>query len=106
VPRMTLPATDAAVDLDALVDRLTERLVARLAERLITRPTARYLSPRDAGVYAGLSTDSIRGMLASGRLTALRPIRGRVLVDRQELDAVIHSATARPRRGRGIRNHT
>jgi excisionase family DNA binding protein len=85
--------------LDALADALADRLT----ERLNGAPTQRYLSVADAARYSGLSADSIRNLLSSNKLTALRPVKGRVLIDRQELEALIRSSTTRPRRGRGCR---
>ena len=62
----------------------------------------RYLGVKEAAAYASLSTRSIRRMLAAGRLTALRPVRGRIVIDRTQLDSVILNATAQPRHGRGL----
>ena len=63
----------------------------------------RFLSVRRAAAYASLSEVSIRRLLDSGKLTSLRPGRGKILIDRIQLDAVVVSATAVPRMGRGIR---
>ncbi|MHC4399219.1 MAG: excisionase family DNA-binding protein [Planctomycetota bacterium] len=70
-----------------------------------TGPSQRFMSIRTAAAYSDLSQDSIRRLLERGDLTAHRPVRGRVLIDRQELDGVILGATARPRKGRGIRRN-
>jgi hypothetical protein len=93
------PAMPDSLDLD----RLAELLANRLTDRLGRSPAPRYLSVADASVYAGVSEDSIRSLLAGGKLTALRPVPGRVVIDRVELDALIRSSTSRPRRGRGRR---
>jgi hypothetical protein len=58
----------------------------------------------ERGTGSGLSQDSIRNMLSSSRLTALRPVKGRVVIDRVELDAAVRARTCRPHRGRGHRN--
>ncbi len=92
---MPLPEDD--VDLDRFVDALIERL----AERVAIDNTRKYLTVAHAAVYADLSEDSIRSMLASGRLRGFRPVSGRVLIDRRELDSVIQSSTKNPRKGRG-----
>jgi len=63
----------------------------------------RFLSVERAGQYSCLSPSSIRRLLSSGRLTALRPCRGRVLVDRHQLDVVVSGSSNAPRSGRGIR---
>jgi excisionase family DNA binding protein len=92
---------DLPLDLGALADALADRL----AERLAGTPPKRFLSVREASHYAGVSEDSIRNLLAGGNLTALRPVPGRVVIDRQELDAYVRGATRRARSGRGTRNN-
>jgi excisionase family DNA binding protein len=84
-------------DLDALADALADRLT----ERAAAIATQRYFSVADAAVYTGLSQDSIRTLLAGARLTGYRPLVGRVLIDRRELDALIQASTRAPRQGRG-----
>jgi excisionase family DNA binding protein len=86
------------------LDRLADLLAERLASRLHAPPPARFLSVADAAAYAAISPDSVRSMLTSGRLTALRPVAGRVVVDRQELDAAIRASAGRPRTRRGKRS--
>jgi excisionase family DNA binding protein len=49
---------------------------------------ARFLAVTAAATYSGLSEETIRRWLRSGRLTAYRPNR-RVLVDREQLDRLI-----------------
>ncbi len=49
----------------------------------------RFLSVRDSASYSGLSRETIRRMLQSGKLTPYRPVPGRIVVDRQQLDSVI-----------------
>jgi excisionase family DNA binding protein len=70
------------------------------------RPKQRFFSIDHAAGYAGLSTKTIRRLLSSGKLRALRPVKGRILIDRDELDALVLSSDQRPRRGRGIRPHS
>jgi len=82
--------------LDSLHAKL-DTLLARLG------PPQRFMGVQSAAAYSDLSTDSIRRLIERGDLTAHRPVRGRVLVDRLELDDVILAATDRPRSGRGIR---
>lgn len=79
--------------LHAKLDRLLER----------TAQPQRFLSIRSAAAYSDLSTDSIRRLLERGDLTAHRPVKGRVLLDRLELDRVILGSTTRPVNGRGRR---
>lgn len=75
--------------LDILVDRLSAR-------------DRRFMGIPDAAGYSGLSPKSIRRLLASGKLTILRPVRGRIVIDRVELDALVLNSTATPRKGRGM----
>jgi excisionase family DNA binding protein len=83
------------------VDLLAERIVDRLLDRLATLTAKRYLSVSEAASYSSLSTDTIRALLAARKLTALHPVKGRVLVDKRELDALVLSSTRQPRQGRG-----
>jgi excisionase family DNA binding protein len=85
------------------IDMLADRIASAVAKRLRQEPAIeqRYLSVEQAGRYAALSAESIRRMLASGVLTPLRPVRGRVLIDRRQLDGIILGATRRPTGGRG-----
>ena len=62
----------------------------------------RFFTVASAARYADLSSKSIRRLVASGSLQALRPCRGRILVDRTQLDSLILGATGRPRKGRGL----
>jgi len=82
-----------------------ELLAAKLNELLdiAKRGSARFLTVQGAAEHSSLSPESIRRLISAGKLTALRPVRGRVLIDRRQLDSVVLSATQRPRRGRGIR---
>jgi excisionase family DNA binding protein len=56
--------------------------------------TGRFLSIQQAAVYSSLSRDTIHRMLRDGRLTRLRPVPGRVLVDREQLDALVLGSAA------------
>jgi excisionase family DNA binding protein len=63
----------------------------------------RFMNLPEAAAHVGLSARSLRRMLAAGRLTAHRPVRGRVLVAIDELHAEIAASVAVPRKRRGIR---
>lgn len=100
---MSNPATstpDPAPEHDLLtrvlerLDKITMLLAGGTQEQ-------RWLTIEQAANYTGLSEKSMRRLLASGRLTPHRPCRGRILIDRRQLDAVISDATTTPRRGRG-----
>jgi len=71
-----------------------------LAE-LLSKATARWLSVQQAAAYSALSVRSIRQLLSAGRLQAHRPVRGKIVIDRLELDSHIATSTATPRTGRG-----
>jgi hypothetical protein len=62
----------------------------------------RFLDVKQSANHVTLSVRSIRNLLASGKLTALRPVKGKILVDRLELENLVASSTARPRTGRGL----
>lgn len=61
----------------------------------------RYLGVAAAAAYADLSETSIRRLCRSQKLTPLRAVGGKIIVDRRELDALIKSSTNNPRTGRG-----
>jgi excisionase family DNA binding protein len=64
----------------------------------------RWLSVKAAANYASLSDRSVRALIYSGKLPASRAVRGRVLVDRLLLDALLTAESGKQlRRGRGIR---
>ena len=60
-----------------------------------------FLSIKHSAEYSDLSEESIRRLCKSGKLTERRPVRGKILIDRKELDAYIRSCTTTPRTGRG-----
>lgn len=62
----------------------------------------RFLTVSGAAAYCSLSETSIRREIAAGRLTAYRPRKGRILLDKRELDALVMGADQRPRTGRGF----
>lgn len=61
-----------------------------------------WLNVTNAAKYSDLGEKSIRRLLASGKLTAFRPVKGRILLCRDELDSLIRSSTSTPRTGRGL----
>jgi excisionase family DNA binding protein len=86
----TAPATidDLSSKLDALLERLKDGL-------------PRYLTIGGSAAYTSISEESIRRLIAGGKLTALRPVKGRIVIDRFALDAYVLSCDSRPRTGRG-----
>jgi excisionase family DNA binding protein len=95
-------SNDASAVPAELVNALADAVAARLAT-LPTQPEPRFFTVSTASVYTGLSEDSIRNLLSGRKLTALRPVPGRILIDRRELDALIQGSTGGPRTGRGRR---
>ena len=87
-------------DVDAEISRKLDAILDRLAS-----PPQRFLTVRSAASYADLSEDSIRRLIESGRLSVYRPVKGRLLVDRLELDNLILASTGHPRNGRGMVSH-
>ncbi len=61
----------------------------------------RFLTVARAAEYTDLSQESIRRLLAAGKLTALRPVRGKILIDRRQLESMVLTSTTTPRTGRG-----
>ncbi|MHB1038397.1 MAG: helix-turn-helix domain-containing protein [Pirellulales bacterium] len=89
--------TSCPATLESIAARLDD-LLARAGE-----PAPRFVGVEEAARYASLSPESIRRLLSSGALTPLRPVRGRVLVDRAELEQFVLTSTGSIRRGRGHR---
>jgi len=81
------------------LDAIAARLDALVEGGALGPP--RFLTIGSAARHVDLSADSIRRLIEGGRLRAYRPVRGRVVVDRQELQDLILSSTTRPRNGRG-----
>jgi hypothetical protein len=91
-----MDVNDLAIKLDALIAKVDVLLAGAV-------PTEqRFFGIARAAPYADLSQKSIRRLLATGKLTALRPVRGRILIDKRELDTLILGANRRPRTGRGL----
>lgn len=84
--------TSYIIDIQKKLDRLLQEA---------SKANRRFVGVGGAAEHASLSCESIRRLLAAGKLTALRPVRGRILIDRRELDAVILASTTMPRSGRG-----
>lgn len=80
---------------------LEQKLDALLAS---TAAPKRFFTVIEAGSYTGLSPESIRQALATGGLVACRPIAGRLLIDKSDLDSWVLGAKGRVvTSGRGIR---
>jgi hypothetical protein len=56
-----------------------------------TELAPRYLTFASATDYCGLSEKALRKLAAQGRFRTLRPLPGRILIDRQDLDRFLDS---------------
>ena len=92
------------IDVPATADQL-ERIEA-LLRQLVDDQGARWpewLSIASAARYADLSEASIRRLISSGKITAHRVLRGKVSIERRQLDGLIREAVGSIRHGRGIK---
>lgn len=88
-------ATSDVADLAAAVRELAVRVEGQWP---------RWLSVEAAAEYSSLSEKSIRNLVASGQIVPSRTVRGKLLIDRLQLDAALLAGCGRElRRGRGIR---
>lgn len=83
------------------LELIAERLDAVLAKA--DAPAPRFLTVQGSADYCSLSPETVRRMISAGKLRALRPCRGRILIDRTELESAILSADGQLRKGRGRR---
>ena len=90
---MTADLGDRLAAIEAHLSQLVDRVGA---------PAPRWLSVDGGAKYCSLSPKSIRNLLASGKLHAHRPVRGRIVIDRIELDTMIAGSNTTPRNGRGM----
>ena len=94
-----MPDAETTSDVAELAAAVRE-LIASIDER----KWARWLSVDGATEYTSLCDKSIRNLISAGKLTPSRAVRGRLLIDRNQLDALLLSECGkRPRKGRGIR---
>ena len=68
--------------------------VAMMQVEVVTR--RRWLSVEAGANYSTLSEETLRRLLAEGKLTAHRPVPGRVLIDREELDDFLAASANAP----------
>lgn len=71
--------------------------------RILSKPERGYFSLKNSAIYSDLSEKTLRRFISSGQLKAYRPARGKILVKKKELDALIEQSTKPLRKGRGIR---
>ncbi|MBC7854565.1 MAG: helix-turn-helix domain-containing protein [Pirellulaceae bacterium] len=77
---------------------------AELHAETIPVSQRRYLNIPTAATYVGLSVKSVRRLIDAGKLGGHRPVRGRILIDRIELEQLVATATQVPSVGRGLHN--
>lgn len=63
--------------------------------------TKRYAAIAEVAEFTGLSQGTVRCLLATGELTALRPVPGRVLIDLCEVERFMKKSAKRDRGQRG-----
>jgi excisionase family DNA binding protein len=91
-----MPEPDVIAD---LTDAIRE-----LVSRVDGQGWPRWLSVEAAARYTSLGQKSVRNLVANGTLTPSRAVRGKVLIDRLQLDAALSAECGRRlRKGRGIR---
>jgi hypothetical protein len=83
----------------ASIESLAEKLDTLLERTNAGSP--RFLPIDAAAAYSGLSECSIRRLISGGKLQGLRPVKGRIVLDRLALDSYVLSCDTRPRTGRG-----
>lgn len=94
-------------DLESLLAKAKALGASRVGLELVKpdepgkQPDPRFLTIKDSAEYASLSVASIRRMISTGKVTALRPVRGRIIIDKRELDSVIQASSIKVRGGRG-----
>lgn len=94
-----MPVEDLNKGLSAIVRKLDELL------ELARRTNRRFVSIPDAAAHTGLSTTSIRRLIASGKLSPLRPVRGKIVLDLRQLESVVSNAREVPKTSRGRSAH-
>jgi hypothetical protein len=78
--------------------------IRELLDRIDGQTWPRWLSVEGSARYASLGEKSIRNLVADGTLTPSRTVRGKLLIDRNQLDAALLAGCGRQlRKGRGIR---
>jgi hypothetical protein len=82
--------------------KILSGFLATIAAKRKSGVDPRFLNVDEAARHTGISVESVRRMLDSGKLTPLRPVKGRIVIDRGQLDSVVLNSDARPRTGRGL----
>jgi hypothetical protein len=54
----------------------------------------RWLPLEAAAPYSGVGVKSLRRLISAGKLTAHRPVKGKIVLDRLEIDSYIGGAVA------------
>ena len=96
----------AIVNMNGILEYL-KTIEVKIANAVYRNPSnlePGFLSLKNASSYADLSEKTLRRFISAGRLQSYRPARGKILVKRKELDALIETSTKQIRKGRGIRH--
>ena len=70
----------------------------------VAEKQSRFVGIEDAACYLGVSSATVRKLVSEEKLTALRIVPGRVLLDRREIDKVALASASSPRCTRGRRS--
>jgi hypothetical protein len=79
------------IPLESILDALAERIAAKLRASVPAQVAPRLLSVAQAGVYLNRSENSIRHLISTDALPAVR-LDGRVYLDVHDLDQAIERA--------------
>jgi excisionase family DNA binding protein len=71
----------------------------------VSESVGRWLSIAKAADYSSLAEATLRRLVREGRLTAHRPVSGRMLIDIYELDELMLASAGAPAGGRGRSRH-
>lgn len=96
-----------AMDAKGILEHLNKTVklsVESALSKILYKPERGFLSLKNGALYSDLSEKTLRRFISAGRLKAYRPARGKVLVKKKELEALIEQSTKPLRKGRGIRH--
>lgn len=68
---------------------------------IATAVKRRWVGIHGAADYIDHSVETVRRLISAGKITAYRVVRGKILIDINELDNLVLTSTSRPRRSRG-----
>ena len=95
-----------ALDAKGILEQFNKSMkqsVDTALSRILSKPERGYLSLKNGALFCDLSEKTLRRFISAGRLKSYRPARGKVLVKKKELEALIEQSDKPIRTGRGIR---